>query len=138
MAAKQPATKSAKKPAKKAAKAKSAIRRIEPGARMSSAVVHEGRVYLSGAVAEKTVGKSVTLQTREILAEIDRVLKLAGTDKTRVLAANIYLADMKTFGEMNKVWDCWVAKGHAPARATVEAKLAGPEYTVEIMVTAAL
>lgn len=134
MAAKPTAKKSATKPVT----AKTAIRRIEPGARMSTAVVHEGRVYLSGAVADKTVGKSVTLQTREILAEIDRVLKLAGTDKTRVLAANVYLADMRTFEEMNKVWDSWVVKGSAPARATVEARLAGPEYTVEIMVTAAL
>jgi enamine deaminase RidA (YjgF/YER057c/UK114 family) len=77
-------------------------------------------------------------QTAEVLAEIDLVLKKAGTDKTRILAANIWLSDISTFGEMNAVWDAWVVPGRTPARATVEAKLAAPEYKVEIMVTAAL
>ncbi len=112
------------------------ITRLEPGARMSAAVVHHGTVYLAGQVG--TPGDGVAAQTRTVLAEIDRLLALAGTDKTRILYAQIWLADIATFAEMNAVWDAWVAPGHAPARATGEAKLAGPEYLVEIIVTAAL
>jgi enamine deaminase RidA (YjgF/YER057c/UK114 family) len=79
----------------------------------------------------------VTEQTREILATIDKLLAEAGTDKTRILSATIYLADMATFAEMNTAWDAWVAPGATPARATVEAKLAAPSYTVEIACIAA-
>jgi enamine deaminase RidA (YjgF/YER057c/UK114 family) len=114
----------------------STITRIEPGARMSNAVLHNGTVYLAGQVG--TPGDDVTAQTRTVLAEIDRLLALAGTDKTRILMAQIWLADIATFAQMNAVWDAWVAPGHAPARATGESALAGPEYLVEIIVTAAL
>lgn len=112
----------------------SEITRIEPGPRMSGAVVHNGIAYLSGQVG--TPGASVTQQTKDVLAEIDRLLAAAGTDKTRLLTAQIWLADIATFAEMNAVWDAWVAPGHTPARWTGEAKLATPEYTVEIIVTA--
>ena len=113
------------------------IRRIGVGARMSQAVVHGETVYLAGQVAAQAAGKSVSEQTREILAAIDKLFAEAGTDKTRILSATIYLADMATFAEMNAVWDGWVSTGNTPARATVEAKLAAPRYNVEIMVTAA-
>lgn len=118
--------------------APSQIRRIEPGKRMSAAVVHGGTVYLAGQVADEAAGGSVTEQTREILGIIDALLAEAGTDKSRLLMANIWLTDMATFQEMNAVWDAWVSPGNAPARATVEAKLAGPNYAVEIAVVAAL
>jgi enamine deaminase RidA (YjgF/YER057c/UK114 family) len=130
--------KAAGKPAGKAAGGKRTLTRIDPGPRMSDAVIHEGRVFLAGQVAERSKGRSVREQTAEILSEIDAVLKKAGTDKTRILTANIWLSDISTFGEMNAVWDAWVVPGRTPARATVEAKLAAPEYKVEIMVTAAL
>jgi enamine deaminase RidA (YjgF/YER057c/UK114 family) len=113
------------------------IERIEPGLRMSMAVVHGDTVYLAGQVARNAAGGSVADQTRDILATIDGLLAKAGTDKTKLLSANIWLTDIGTFNEMNAVWDAWVAPGAAPARATVEAKLAAPQYTVEIMVVAA-
>ena len=113
------------------------IQRIKPGPRMSGAVVHGNTVYLAGTVAHENAGKSVTEQTREILATIDRHLKEAGTDKSKLLSTNIWLSDMATFAEMNAVWDAWVSPGNTPARATVEAKLAAPQYKVEIMVVAA-
>lgn len=112
------------------------ITRIEPGARMSNAVIHNGTVYLAGQVGEP--GDDVAAQTRTVLAEIDRLLALAGSDKTKILMTQIWLADMATFAQMNAVWDAWVAPGHAPARATGESALAGPEYLVEIIVTAAV
>jgi enamine deaminase RidA (YjgF/YER057c/UK114 family) len=114
------------------------IVRIEAGPRMSQAVVHNGIAYLAGQVALDAAGKSVAEQTTNILARIDRLLSAAGSDKTKLLTANIWLADIKTFDEMNKVWDAWVAPGATPARATVESKLAAPQYTVEIAVTAAV
>jgi enamine deaminase RidA (YjgF/YER057c/UK114 family) len=112
-------------------------RRIGVGPRMSKAVVHGETVYLSGTVADKAAGKSVGEQTKEILGIIDELLAEAGSDKTKVLSANIWLTDIKTFAEMNAVWDAWVAQGHTPARATVEAKLAAPQYNVEIACIAA-
>jgi enamine deaminase RidA (YjgF/YER057c/UK114 family) len=114
------------------------IKRIQPGPRMSQAVVHGGMAYLAGQVAAGKPGGSVAEQTADILARIDALLAEAGTDKTKLVTANIWLADIAGFAEMNKVWDGWVAPGSAPARATVEAKLASPDYVVEIMVTAAL
>lgn len=114
------------------------INRIEVGKRMSQAVVHNDTVYLAGQVAHEAAGKSVAEQTREILANIDSLLAQAGTDKTRLLSAQIWLADIATFSEMNEVWDAWVAEGNTPARACVESKLAAPQFTVEIMVVAAL
>jgi enamine deaminase RidA (YjgF/YER057c/UK114 family) len=113
------------------------IERKEVGPRMSQIVIHGDTVYLAGVLARDNAGKSVTEQTREILATIDRYLKDAGTDKSKLLSANIWLTDIATFAEMNAVWDGWVSPGHTPARATVEAKLAGPQYKVEIMVVAA-
>lgn len=113
----------------------SAITRIETGPRMSQAVVHNGIIYLAGQVGKP--GASVADQTAEVLAQIDRLLAECGSDKTRILSAQIWMADMAQFGEMNAVWDGWVAQGHAPARATGEAALATPEYKVEIIVVAA-
>lgn len=112
------------------------ITRLDPGPRMSQAVIHNGVVHLAGQVGAP--GASVTEQTRAILAEVDRLLAAAGTDKSRLLTAQIWLADMGTFAEMNAVWDAWVAPGHAPARATGSADLATPDHRVEIIVTAAL
>ena len=112
------------------------IERIEVGPRMSQAVVHDGRVYTAGIVADDPQ-PSVGGQTRQILAKIDRLLAAAGSDKSRVLKANIWLADIAGFAEMNAVWDAWVPTGQPPVRATVESRLAGPEYLVEIMVEAA-
>ena len=113
------------------------IQRIKPGPRMSGAVVHGNTVYLAGQVAQASAGQSVAEQTREILSIIDRLLAEAGTDKSKLLMANIWLTDMATFQEMNGIWDAWVAPGHTPARATVEAKLAAPAFRVEIAVIAA-
>ncbi|HEU6442675.1 MAG TPA: RidA family protein [Microvirga sp.] len=113
------------------------IQRIKPGPRMSGAVVHGDTVYLAGQVANQTAGKSVTEQTQEILTIIDSLLAEAGTDKSKILMANIWLTDMATFQEMNAVWDAWVSPGNTPARATVEAKLAAPQFKVEIAVIAA-
>jgi len=113
------------------------IQRIGVGPRMSAVVVHGDTIYLAGQVANKTAGGSVAEQTAEILAIIDGLLAQAGSDKTHLLSATIYLPDISTFAEMNAVWDGWVAPGHTPARATVEAKLAAPRYTVEIACIAA-
>jgi len=113
------------------------VERKEVGPRMSQIVIHGDTVYLAGTVAHANAGKSVSEQTKEILATIDRHLAQAGTDKGKLLSANIWLTDMATFAEMNAVWDAWVVPGHTPARATVEAKLAAPQYKVEIMVVAA-
>jgi enamine deaminase RidA (YjgF/YER057c/UK114 family) len=112
------------------------ITRIGLGARMSEAVCYNGIVWVAGQVG--TPGDSVADQTRTCLAEVDRILAAAGTDKTRILSAQIWLADIGTFADMNAVWDAWVPQGHTPARATGEAKLATPEYKVEVIVTAAL
>jgi enamine deaminase RidA (YjgF/YER057c/UK114 family) len=112
------------------------IRRIEAGPRMSQAVIHGNTVYLAGQVGSP--GKTVAEQTREILARIEELLKQSGSEKSKILQATIWLADMADFAEMNSVWDKWVDGPNAPARATGEAKLAGPEYKVEIIVTAAI
>ncbi len=114
------------------------IKRIGVGKRMSQAVVYNGTVHTAGVVAEQSKGKSVLEQTKEVLAEIDRILAEAGSDKSKLLKANIWLTDMSTFAQMNEAWDGWVAEGHTPARATVESKLAAPGYDVEIMVDAAV
>jgi enamine deaminase RidA (YjgF/YER057c/UK114 family) len=113
------------------------IQRFETGPRMSQVVVHGDTVYLAGVVANKTASESVTKQTQEVLSIIDSHLAKAGSDKSKLLTATIYLTDMNTFAEMNAIWDGWVSAGNTPARATVEAKLAAPRYSVEIMVTAA-
>jgi enamine deaminase RidA (YjgF/YER057c/UK114 family) len=113
------------------------IQRFETGPRMSQAVVHGDTVYLAGVVAKTTAGESVTKQTQEVLSIIDGHLAKAGSDKSKLLTATIYLTDINTFAEMNAVWESWVSAGNTPARATVEAKLASPKNTVEIMVVAA-
>jgi enamine deaminase RidA (YjgF/YER057c/UK114 family) len=113
------------------------VERREVGPRMSQIVIHGDTVYLAGIVARQNAGKSVTEQTKEILATIDKYLAQAGSDKSKLLSVNIWLTDIATWGEMNAVWDAWVAPGNTPARATVEAKLAGPDYKIEIMATAA-
>jgi enamine deaminase RidA (YjgF/YER057c/UK114 family) len=111
------------------------IRRIESGARMSQAAVANGFVFLAGQVAPDP-SAGVEGQTRQILAEIDRLLAAAGSSRSKILSANVYLADIATFAEMNRAWDAWVPADAKPARATVEAKLAAPDYRVEIQVTA--
>jgi enamine deaminase RidA (YjgF/YER057c/UK114 family) len=113
------------------------IQRFDTGPRMSQVVVHGDTIYLAGVVANGAAGESVTKQTRDVLSIIDGHLAKAGSDKSKLLTATIYLTDMKTFAEMNAVWEGWVSGGNTPARATVEAKLAAPQYNVEIMVTAA-
>ncbi|SIQ52949.1 Enamine deaminase RidA, house cleaning of reactive enamine intermediates, YjgF/YER057c/UK114 family [Rhizobium sp. RU20A] len=112
------------------------ITRYEVGPRMSQAVVHNGIAYLAGQVGE--AGHDVATQTEQALAEVDRLLALAGTDKTKILTAQIWLADIADFSKMNAVWDKWVPAGHTPARATGESKLAAPEYLVEVIVVAAI
>jgi enamine deaminase RidA (YjgF/YER057c/UK114 family) len=111
------------------------IQRYEVGPRMSQAVVHRGIAYLAGIIADQPV-PSVTEQTQQILDKIDKLLASVGSDKTKLLKANIWLADIRRFDEMNAVWDAWVAKDNPPARATVEARLARPGNLVEIMVEA--
>jgi len=115
-----------------------AISRVGVAARYSDLVIKDGVAYFSGYVPETTLGGSVTEQTKDILDQIAQSLTEIGSDKTRLLSATIWLADMATFDEMNAVWDAWVAPGHTPARACVEAKLADPDYALEIQVTAAL
>lgn len=116
-----------------------ALKRINPGKRMSEAVIHNGMAYLAGFVAEETRGKSVKEQTADILAQIDATLKKAGTSKSNIVKCNIWLTDMGMFAQMNEAWDAWVPAGATPARATVESpRLAAPGYDVEIMVEAAV
>ena len=113
------------------------IKRIDPGPRMSSVVVHNGVAYLAGEVASDPKA-DITGQTQDVLRSIDESLGWAGTNKSNLLRAQIYLADMADFAAMNKVWDAWVDPKNTPARATVEAKLASPEYKIEIVITAAV
>ncbi|HEY0837406.1 MAG TPA: RidA family protein [Azospirillum sp.] len=113
------------------------IQRFHSGPRMSQMVVHNGTVYLAGQVADETSG-GVEEQTRQVLKQIDALLAEAGTDKSKILSATIYLVDIATFAEMNKAWEAWVDPANTPARATVEAKLAAPKYLVEVQVVAAL
>lgn len=114
------------------------VKRLKVGRRMSQAVIHNGTVYTAGQVAVDAAGESVTQQTRNILERIERLLAEAGTDKSRLLSATIWLAEMGAFEEMNAVWDDWIGTGEAPARACVESRLAAPEYAVEISVIAAV
>ena len=113
-----------------------AIKRIQPGPRMSQAVVCNGMAFLAGQVAEDPT-QDVSGQTKQVLAAIDRLLADAGSDKSRLLSAQIFLSDMADFAAMNKVWEAWVVPGQTPARATVEAAMARPGYLVEIVVIAA-
>ena len=113
------------------------ITRHDVGPRMSQVVVHGDTVYLAGQVADDT-SAGVSGQTEQILRKIDDKLASVGSDKTKLLSANLWISDMRYFNEMNAVWDAWVAPGDPPARACVEARLAAPQYQVEIMVVAAL
>ncbi|MGB5707179.1 MAG: RidA family protein [Arenicellales bacterium] len=113
------------------------IKRINTSERMSQAVIHGDTVYTAGQVAQDAAGGTVTEQTRNILDRIDKLLGEAGTDKSNLLSANIWLASMDDFEEMNTVWDAWVSPGAAPCRACVESRLASTKFTVEIMVIAA-
>lgn len=116
-----------------------ALNRIQVGPRMSQAVIHGDTVYLAGQVALDAPGGSATDQTKNILDRIDAVLAEAGSDKSKLITATIWLSDMSDFNEMNAVWDAWVAPGDTPCRACVESpRLASPDFTVEIQVVAAL
>ena len=112
------------------------IQRFDVGPRMSEMAVHDGVVYLAGQIAADG-SQGISGQTRQVLASIDRLLAEAGSDKSRLLMAQIFLADLADFAGMNEVWDAWVAPGQAPCRATVNSLLAKPEWRVEIVVTAA-
>lgn len=113
------------------------IQRYDVGRRMSEMAVHNGVAYLAGQVPEDATA-DITGQTRQVLAAVDTLLTRAGSDKTRILRAQIFLADLADFDAMNAVWEAWVAEGHAPPRATVQAALARPEWKIEIVVTAAV
>ena len=113
------------------------IQRMNVGKRLSEIVVHGNTVYLAGEVPDDGT-LDITGQTEQVLAKIEKLLKQAGSDKTKLLSAQIFLPDMKDFAAMNAVWEKWVVPGQTPARATIEAKLANPAYKVEIMCIAAL
>jgi enamine deaminase RidA (YjgF/YER057c/UK114 family) len=113
------------------------VQRFDVGARMSEMAVYNGTVWLAGQVAADAAG-GIEAQTRSVLAQIDALLARAGTDKSRIVMAQIFLADIADFPLMNAVWDGWVVPGATPPRATVQAALAKPEWRVEIVVTAAL
>ncbi len=114
------------------------IKRIGVGARMSQAVVHNGTVYTAGQVAQGAPAASIADQTADILASIDKLLAEAGSDKSKLISAMIWITDMGDFAEMNDVWDAWVSPGNTPGRACVESKLAAPQFNVEIGVIAAV
>lgn len=113
------------------------IQRFDTGLRMSEMTVCHGVCYLSGQIPEDT-SQDIKGQTQQVLDEIDRLLALAASDKSKILRAEIYLADMGDFAGMNEVWEAWVSHGFTPARATFEAKLAHPDWKLEIVVTAAV
>ncbi|NPC56967.1 RidA family protein [Caenimonas soli] len=113
------------------------VQRFDVGARMSEMAVHNGTVYLAGQIADDS-GQDIRGQTRQVLGAIDALLARAGSDKTKILLAQIFLADLADFAAMNEVWDAWVAAGQTPPRATVQAHLAKPEWKLEIVVTAAI
>ena len=113
------------------------IQRFEVGKRLSEMAVHNGTVYLAGQVAEDT-SANIQGQTRQVLASIDTLLAQAGSDKGRILHAQIFLPDLGDFAAMNEVWETWVVPGHTPTRATVQAGLANPRWKIEIVVTAAV
>ncbi|HEX4242999.1 MAG TPA: RidA family protein [Steroidobacteraceae bacterium] len=112
------------------------IKRYENGTRFCTALSHNGTVYLAGMVADDLTG-DVVQQARAVLGKIDRYLAMAGTDKTKLLSAVIWLRDIADFDRMNTAWDAWIDRSAMPVRATVEARLAGNDYRIEIMVTAA-
>ncbi|WAC72639.1 RidA family protein [Roseateles sp. SL47] len=113
------------------------IERFDVGARLSEMAVHNGVVYLAGQVPEDAT-QDIKGQTTQVLGMIDRLLARAGTDKTRILRAQLYIKDLADLPGMNEAWDAWVPAGHTPPRATVQAHLAKPEWKIEIVVTAAV
>ena len=113
------------------------VQRFDVGPRLSEMAVHNGVCYLAGQVAEDA-SQDITGQARQVLAAVDALLARAGTDKTKILRCQIYLADLAEFAAMNAVWDGWVPAGQAPPRATVQAALARPQWRIEVVVTAAL
>jgi enamine deaminase RidA (YjgF/YER057c/UK114 family) len=115
----------------------SSIKRVNVEKRLSDMAVYNGVAYLAGQVPDDA-SLNMEGQTAQVLATIDRLLAEAGTDKTKILMAQIFVTNMKEFDAMNRAWDAWVADGNAPPRATVEARLANPDYKVEIVVTAAV
>lgn len=114
------------------------IARTDTGQRMSQAVRHGQTLYISGQVAQKSRGQSITAQTQEVLAAVERYLLSSGSDLEHILFASVWLSDLKDFDEFNAVWDQWVPQGHAPARACVEARLVAPDFNVEVAVIAAV
>jgi enamine deaminase RidA (YjgF/YER057c/UK114 family) len=113
------------------------IQRFDVGTRMSEMAVHNGVAYLAGQVPDDATA-DIDGQTRQVLAAVDTLLARAGSDKSRILRVQIYLADLADFAAMNAVWEDWVAAGHAPPRATVQAALARPQWKIEVVVTAAV
>ncbi len=114
------------------------VARLEVGKRLSEVAIHNGTIYLAGQVPDKTVGQDIRAQTTEVLAMVDRLLAMAGSDKSKILMCQIYLVDLADFPGLNEVWDAWVVPGHTPPRATVQANLAKPEWKLEIVITAAV
>jgi enamine deaminase RidA (YjgF/YER057c/UK114 family) len=115
----------------------SSIQRFDVGPRMSEMALHNGTVYLAGQVAEDAA-QDIRGQTRQVLTAIDALLARAGSDKSKILRAQIFLADLADFAAMNAVWEAWVVAGHTPPRATVQAALAKPQWKIEVVVTAAV
>lgn len=113
------------------------IQRFDVGTRLSEMAIHNGVVYLAGQVAEDAT-QAIGGQTQQVLGEIDALLARAGTDKSKILRAEIFIKDLQDFEAMNRVWDAWVPEGNAPPRATVQANLARPAWLIEIVVTAAV
>ena len=113
------------------------IKRFEVGPRLSEMAIHNGTVYLAGQIADDA-SADMRGQTQQVLAAIDTLLAQAGTDKSRILHAQIFLPDLSNFPAMNEVWESWVVPGHTPTRATVQAALANPKWKIEIVVTAAV
>ncbi|MBM3388907.1 MAG: RidA family protein [Betaproteobacteria bacterium] len=113
------------------------IQRFDVGPRMSEMAVHNGTVYLAGQIAEDG-SQDITGQTQQVLRAIDALLGRAGTDKSKILRAQIFIKDLADFAAMNAVWEAWVVPGHTPPRATVKADLARPEWKIEVVVTAAV
>ena len=113
------------------------VQRFDVGARLSEMTVHNGFCWLAGQVAGDA-SQDMAGQTRQVLAAVDALLARAGTDKSKIVMCQIFLADLADFPGMNAVWDAWVPAGQAPPRATVQARLARPEWKVEVVVTAAV
>jgi enamine deaminase RidA (YjgF/YER057c/UK114 family) len=113
------------------------VQRFDVGARMSEMAVHGGLCWPAGQVAADAT-QDVAGQTRQVLAAVDALLARAGTDRTKIVMCQIYLANIGDFGAMNAAWDAWVPAGHTPPRATVQAALARPEWKIEMVVTAAV